>query len=29
MKLKIKDQIPDIEIFHLADGDPLTSKIRD
>ena len=29
MKLKIKDQIPDIEIFHLADGEPQTSKIRD
>ena len=29
MNLKIKDQIPDIEIFHLADGEPQTSKIRD
>ena len=29
MKLKIKDQIPDIEIFHLAGGEPQTSKIRD
>ena len=29
MKLKIKDQIPDIEIFHLLDGEPKTSKIRD
>ena len=29
MKLKIKDQIPDIEIFHLADGEPQTSKIKD
>ena len=29
MKLKIKDQIPDIEIFHLANGEPQTSKIRD
>ena len=29
MKLKIKDQIPDIEIFHLEDGEPQTSKIRD
>ena len=28
MKLKIKDQIPDIEIFHLLDGEPQTSKIR-
>ena len=27
--LKIKDQIPDIEIFHLANGEPQTSKIRD
>ena len=29
MKLKIKDQIPDIEIFHLLDGEPQTTKIRD
>ena len=29
MKLKIKDQIPDIEIFHLINGEPQTSKIRD
>ena len=29
MKLKIKDQIPDIEIFYLADSEPQTSKIRD
>ena len=29
MKLKIKAQIPDIEIFHLLDGEPQTSKIRD
>ena len=29
MKLKINDQIPDIEIFHLADGEPQTIKIRD
>ena len=29
MKLKIKDQIPDTEIFHLIDGEPQTSKIRD
>ena len=28
MKLKIKDQIPDVEIFHLIDGEPQTSKIR-
>ena len=29
MKLKIKDQIPDIEIFHLVDGEPQTRRIRD
>ena len=29
MKLKIKDQIPDLEIFHLAGDEPQTSKIRD
>ena len=29
MKLKIKDQIPDVEIFHLIDGEPQTSKIGD
>ena len=29
MKLKIKDQIPDIEIFHLIDGEPQISKIKD
>ena len=29
MKLKIKDLIPDIEIFNLIDGEPQTSKIRD
>ena len=29
MKLKIKDQIPDIEIFHLINGEPQTNKIRD
>ena len=29
MNLKIKDQIPDKEIFHLLDGEPQTSKIRD
>ena len=29
MKLKIKDQIPDIEIFHLAGDEPQTSKITD
>ena len=29
MKIKIKDQIPDIEIFHLIAGEPKTSKIRE
>ena len=29
MKLKIKDQITDIEIFNLIDGEPQTGKIRD
>tara|TARA_B100000989_G_C19386630_1_gene403932 strand:+ start:318 stop:803 length:486 start_codon:yes stop_codon:yes gene_type:complete len=29
MKLKIKDKIPDIEIFHLVDGEPKTCKIRE
>ena len=29
MKIKIKDQIPDIEIFHLIHGEPQTCKIRD
>ena len=29
MKLKTKDQIPDIEIFHLIDGEPQTIKIRE
>mgnify|MGYP001215413524 FL=1 len=29
MKLKTKDQIPDIEIFHLKDGEPQTIKIRE
>ena len=29
MKLKTKDPLPDIEIFHLLDGEPQTSKIRD
>ena len=28
MKLKINDQVPDIEIFHLVDGEPQTIKIR-
>tara|TARA_B100000900_G_scaffold56087_1_gene41916 strand:+ start:299 stop:787 length:489 start_codon:yes stop_codon:yes gene_type:complete len=29
MKLKIKDQIPDTEIFHLVDGEPKKSKLRE
>ena len=29
MKLNVKDQIPDKEIFHLLDGEPKTSKIRE
>ena len=29
MKLKIKDQIPDTEIFHLVDGEPQKSKLRE
>ena len=29
MKLKIKDQIPDIAIFHVAGDEPQTSKIKD
>ena len=29
MKLKIKDQIPDTEIFHLVDGEPQLSKLRE
>tara|TARA_B100000029_G_scaffold101429_1_gene91710 strand:+ start:1321 stop:1806 length:486 start_codon:yes stop_codon:yes gene_type:complete len=29
MKIKIKDQIPDIEIFHLVNAEPQTSKIRE
>ena len=28
MKLKIKDQIPDTEIFQLVDGEPQKSKLR-
>ena len=27
MKLKIKDKIPDTEIFHLVDGEPQKSKL--
>ena len=29
MKLKIKDQIPDTEIFQLVDGEPQKSKLRE
>ena len=29
MKIKIKDQIPDTEIFHLVEGEPKISKIRE
>ena len=29
MKLRIKDQIPDTEIFHLVDGEPQKSKLRE
>ena len=29
MKLKIKDQLPDIEIFHLVDGEPQKSNLRE
>ena len=29
MKIKIKDQIPDIEIFHLVEGEPKISKIKE
>ena len=29
MKLKIKDQIPDTDIFHLVDGEPQQSKLRE
>ena len=28
MKLKINDQVPDAEIFHLVDGEPQTINIR-
>ena len=28
MKLKIKDQIPDTEIFQLVDGEPQKNKLR-
>ena len=29
MKLKIKDQIPDTEIYHLVDGEPQKSKLKE
>ena len=29
MKLKIKDQVPDTEIFHLVDGEPQKNKLRE
>ena len=29
MKLKIKDQIPDTEIFHLVDGEPQKNKLSE
>ena len=29
MKLKIKDKIPDTEIFHLIDGEPQKSRLRE
>ena len=29
MKLKIKDQLPDKEIFQLVDGEPQKSKLRE
>ena len=29
MKLKIKDQLPDIEIFHLVNGEPQKSNLRE
>ena len=29
MKIKIKDQIPDIDIFHLVDGEPQKNKLRE
>ena len=29
MKLKIADQIPDTEIFHLIDGEPQKNKLRE
>ena len=29
MKIKIKDRIPDIDIFHLVDGEPQKNKLRE
>ena len=29
MKIKIKDQIPDTEIFHLIDGEPKQNKLSE
>ena len=29
MQLKIKDQLPDTEIFQLVDGEPQKSKLRE
>tara|TARA_B100001057_G_scaffold238348_1_gene238666 strand:+ start:435 stop:923 length:489 start_codon:yes stop_codon:yes gene_type:complete len=29
MKIKIDDQIPDVEIFHLVDGEPQKSKFKE
>ncbi len=29
MKIKIKDQMPDIDIFHLVDGEPQKNKLRE
>ena len=29
MKIKIKDQLPDTEIFQLVDGEPQKSKLRE
>ena len=29
MKLKIKDQIPDTDIFQLVDGEPQKNKLRE
>ena len=29
MKIRIKDQIPDTEIFHLVEGEPRISKIKE